>query len=185
VTVFSYEFSRHPSYHTRKELLGVRHAEEIPFVFRSPLSPLTKTFDSEDLALSDVMFTFWTEFAHGSDNLIADKGTSKITWPKHNSDTGFEVIHLNEKLNIEKDPHKICQDWNEMPVNSPYPIKFVLKPENVNRLHRFVNYYGIQLLMIGRARPTVVGLIGLALVSVIALLIKKVCLTKSQKVKKQ
>lgn len=64
---FVYEFQHRPSYYHGPEFVGADHGAEEPLVHGFPF--LTKerqgsfTFTEEEKSLSDVMMTYWANFA--------------------------------------------------------------------------------------------------------------------------
>ncbi len=68
---------------------GARHACEIEYVFGAfPL--LGIPWQDEDKNLSDLIGTYWTNFAKNGD----PNGTGLPTWPEYSSGNGYQVMHL-------------------------------------------------------------------------------------------
>jgi para-nitrobenzyl esterase len=84
--VFSYQFEQSlPG----READGAAHSYELPYVFGNLLSagPLAGSFTAADQRLSDVMLTYWTNFAKGGDPNDAELPS----WPKFSASTGAYI----------------------------------------------------------------------------------------------
>jgi para-nitrobenzyl esterase len=78
--VFFYHFDQHPEFPagSPKEGFGAAHATEIAYVFQNfGLPPMNTEASPEDQALSDVMSSFWTNFAKRGD----PNGEGLPLWP--------------------------------------------------------------------------------------------------------
>lgn len=69
---------------------GAYHSAEIEFVFEA-LPSKDLPWRPEDRNLSDLMSTYWTNFAKAGD----PNGPGLPQWPLYRSETGFQVMHLN------------------------------------------------------------------------------------------
>jgi para-nitrobenzyl esterase len=77
---------------------GAYHSAEIEFVFNVLFSK-SLPWRASDRALSDLMSTYWSNFAKtGNPN-----GEGLPNWPTYNKDDGYEVMHLNAKSKAEPD----------------------------------------------------------------------------------
>lgn len=84
-----YFFSRTPP--AKRQTLGAFHASEIPFVFDSHIPLLGQT--EADHSLTDIMSTYWTNFAKTADPNSADVPV----WPAYSAE-GDEWMHLAHDL---------------------------------------------------------------------------------------
>jgi para-nitrobenzyl esterase len=79
----------------------VPHASDIEFVFRV-LSSRNLPWKPEDRAVSEMMASYWTNFAKtGNPN-----GSGLPRWPQYNRQTGFEVMHLDENPAPAPEAHR-------------------------------------------------------------------------------
>ena len=80
--VYLYYFDQHPSYPADSPQYGYgsAHAAEVPFVFNHFISRNRPQPTPEDLKLSDMMMTYWTNFAKNHD----PNGPGLPTWPAFN-----------------------------------------------------------------------------------------------------
>ncbi|HEU0049651.1 MAG TPA: carboxylesterase family protein, partial [Nitrososphaera sp.] len=68
---------------------GARHASELPYVFRQLTEHGRPAPTPKDEALSDMMRTYWTNFAKTGD----PNGTALPKWPAY-SDTNPQMLHI-------------------------------------------------------------------------------------------
>jgi len=166
VPVYLYDFSHDPKAHKSRGL-GARHALELPYVFKSP-QPQDQ-FDELDFKLSDVMITFWTQFAHAQELAYIDG--RRTEWPLYKADTGFLVMDLAERLNVEKDPHintSHCHVWDEI-AKDHLPVSYTkalqIAKENHPWLYSKINKSLIRVLGFAIQNTKLIG--ALALITVV------------------
>ena len=72
--------------------VGARHSGEIEYVFGQLDSVPKVTWEPSDRALSDLMMTYWSNFAKTGD----PNGAGLPAWPRYEKRTGYQVMHLDE-----------------------------------------------------------------------------------------
>jgi para-nitrobenzyl esterase len=72
--------------------IGARHAGEIEYVFGALDSVPGVEWSSVDRKLSDLMMTYWTNFARSGD----PNGAGLPKWPGYGKAGGYPVLHLDE-----------------------------------------------------------------------------------------
>jgi para-nitrobenzyl esterase len=77
------------------------HASEIEYVFRV-LSSRNLPWRPEDHEVSDLMASYWTNFAKTGD----PNGPDLPHWPEYNSQDGYQVMHLVPKATAASDAHR-------------------------------------------------------------------------------
>jgi para-nitrobenzyl esterase len=80
---------------------GAYHSAEIEFVFGA-LASKNLPWRPEDKALSDLMSTYWANFARSGD----PNGTGLPGWPAYNSQQHYSVMHLDAKSSETPDEHR-------------------------------------------------------------------------------
>ena len=71
--------------------VGARHAGEIEYVFGALDTVADAPWEPADRQLSDLMTTYWSNFARTGD----PNGPGLPTWPRHARQDGFPVMHLD------------------------------------------------------------------------------------------
>ena len=84
-----------------EESRGAYHSAEIEFVF-GVLPSKHLPWRPEDLKLSQLMSTYWTNFAKTGD----PNGPGLPKWPRYNSEDGYELMHLNFDPSATKDQYR-------------------------------------------------------------------------------
>ncbi len=80
---------------------GAYHSAEIEFVFGT-LASKNLPWRPEDRALSDLMSSYWSNFAKTGD----PNGTGLPGWPTYNSQGRYPVMHLDAKSHEAPDDHR-------------------------------------------------------------------------------
>jgi para-nitrobenzyl esterase len=82
--------------------VGAPHASDIGYVFGALEAAPKVPWQPEDRTLSDVMMTYWTNFARkGNPN-----GPGVPVWPRYGSGNGFLVMHLDTTVQPAPDSHR-------------------------------------------------------------------------------
>jgi para-nitrobenzyl esterase len=71
--------------------VGARHAGEIEYVFGALDSQPKVPWEDADRVLSDLMMTYWSNFARAGD----PNGSGLPKWPRYDEKNGFAVMHLD------------------------------------------------------------------------------------------
>ena len=71
--------------------IGARHAGEIEYVFGALDSVPNVTWDDADRKLSDLMMSYWSNFARSAD----PNGPGLPRWPGYDKATGDQLMHLD------------------------------------------------------------------------------------------
>lgn len=79
----------------------VPHAADIPFVFGA-LADVGNSWDQAHHAVSDLMISYWVNFARSGD----PNGPGLPHWPRYSPESGFPVMHLTEHPRVESDLHR-------------------------------------------------------------------------------
>lgn len=81
---------------------GAFHSDEIEYVFGTLDSRLGAVWQPEDYKLSDLMETYWTNFARTGD----PNGGDAPNWPQYNSADQWQVMHLDVNPHAAPDEHR-------------------------------------------------------------------------------
>ncbi|HXY41874.1 MAG TPA: carboxylesterase family protein, partial [Vicinamibacteria bacterium] len=79
--------------------VGARHAGEIEYVFGTLDSVPKVTWEPADRQLSDLMMTYWSNFARSGD----PNGAGLPSWPRLTGGAGPQVMHLDVKSQAQPD----------------------------------------------------------------------------------
>ena len=79
--------------------IGARHAGEIEYVFGALKSDVKAPWEDADVAISDQMMTFWSNFAKTGN----PSGEGVPAWPADRAVTGYQVMHIGEKSHAAPD----------------------------------------------------------------------------------
>jgi para-nitrobenzyl esterase len=99
--VFRYEFDDAPPQPAGVESRGAYHSAEIEFVFEA-LPSKKLPWRPEDEKLSDLMSSYWINFAKTGD----PNGPGLPQWPAYAAASQYEVMHLNFDSHAEPDAHR-------------------------------------------------------------------------------
>jgi len=107
-TLYRYEFDDAPPAPANAEARGgdaaprgAYHSAEIEFVFGALVSK-NLPWRPEDKALSDLMSSYWANFARNGD----PNGTGLPGWPAYNSQGRYAVMHLDANSHEAPDDHR-------------------------------------------------------------------------------
>jgi len=107
-TLYRYEFDDAPPAPANAEATGgeaaprgAYHSAEIEFVFGA-LASKNLPWRPEDKALSDLMSSYWANFARSGD----PNGTGLPGWPAYDSKQHYSVMHLDAKSSEAPDEHR-------------------------------------------------------------------------------
>ena len=106
-TLYRYEFDDAPPAPAKPEARasapprGAYHSAEIEFVFGA-LASKDLPWRPEDKALSDLMSTYWSNFAKTGD----PNGAGLPRWPVYNSQANYPVMHLDATSHAAPDGHR-------------------------------------------------------------------------------
>jgi para-nitrobenzyl esterase len=100
-TVYRYEFDDAPPAPVNGEAHGAYHSAEIEFVFGN-LAFKDLPWRPQDKALSDLMSTYWSNFAKTGDL----NGPSLPHWPAYNAEASYPVMHLDASSQAAPDEHR-------------------------------------------------------------------------------
>jgi para-nitrobenzyl esterase len=101
--VYRYHFER-PSpadkYHPAGS--GAFHSDEIEYVFGTLNSRTDAVWQPEDQKLSDLVETYWTNFARSGN----PNGADVPQWPQYNQGDGWQLMHLDVNSAAGPDEHR-------------------------------------------------------------------------------
>ena len=100
-TVYRYEFDDAPPQPAGEPTHGAYHSAEIEFVFEA-LPSKKLPWRPGDEKLSDLMSSYWTNFAKTGD----PNGPRLPVWPEYSEATRFEVMHLDFDSHAAPDAHR-------------------------------------------------------------------------------
>lgn len=87
--VYRYRFDQPIPQEPGKKPRGTHHASDIAFVFGN-LSSRDLPWNADHRAMSDIMMTYWSNFAKTGD----PNGEGVPAWPRYSPATGHQVMHL-------------------------------------------------------------------------------------------
>jgi para-nitrobenzyl esterase len=99
--VYRYEFDQAPPAAAGGESRGAYHSAEIEFVF-GVLPSKNLPWRPEDTKLSDLMSTYWTNFAKTGD----PNGEGLPKWPVYGPEGHYQVMHLSGNSAAAADAHR-------------------------------------------------------------------------------
>jgi para-nitrobenzyl esterase len=82
--------------------VGARHAGEIEYVFGTLDSSPSVPWEAADRALSDLMMTYWTNFARSGD----PNGPTVPAWPRYDGAASQPVLHLDTEIRSAPDANR-------------------------------------------------------------------------------
>jgi para-nitrobenzyl esterase len=82
--------------------MGAFHSDEIEYVFGTLDSRPEAVWRPEDRKLSDLMGSYWTNFARTGD----PNGPGLPKWPKYDATDGWETMHLDANSSAKPDNHR-------------------------------------------------------------------------------
>jgi para-nitrobenzyl esterase len=108
-TLYRYEFDDAPPVPASAEARGAYHSAEIEFVFGA-LASKNLPWRPEDKTLSDLMSSYWANFARSGD----PNGTGLPAWPAYNSQGGHAVMHLDANSHATPDDHRARYEFLDL-----------------------------------------------------------------------
>jgi len=115
--VYRYHFERpSPSDKYHPAGSGAFHSDEIDYVFGTLDSRPDAHWQPEDYKLSDLVETYWTNFAKTGDpnravtprGLESFEGPTEIPkWPRYNEGDGWQILHLDVDSQAGPDPYRV------------------------------------------------------------------------------
>jgi len=101
--VYRYHFERPaPADKYHQAGSGAFHSDEIEYVFGTLDSRTGAVWQPEDQKLSDLMETYWTNFAKTGD----PNGGDAPQWPQYNAADDWQVMHLDVDSHAGPDPYR-------------------------------------------------------------------------------
>ena len=99
--VYRYEFDQAPPAAAGGESHGAYHSADIEYVF-GDLASKNLPWTADDKKLSDLMSSYWTNFAKTGD----PNGPGLPKWPAYAGDSHYEVMHLKADPSAAPDAHR-------------------------------------------------------------------------------
>jgi len=95
---------------------GAFHSDEIEYVFGTLDSRTGASWQPEDRKLSDLIQTYWTNFARTGD----PNGGDAPKWPQYSEAGGWQVMHLDADSHAAPDDHRdqwqfLQSNWTKKP----------------------------------------------------------------------
>jgi para-nitrobenzyl esterase len=93
---------------------GAPHASEIPYVFGARRASRAALWTPDDLALSDTIATYWSNFAKAGD----PNGGGLPNWPQYTATGGYPIMHLDVHVGVKPEPsydHSRLAVWDSGP----------------------------------------------------------------------
>jgi para-nitrobenzyl esterase len=81
---------------------GAFHSDDIEYVFGTLNSRIDAVWQPEDQKLSDLVETYWTNFARTGD----PNGGDTPKWPQYNAADGWQLMHLDVNSEAGPDQHR-------------------------------------------------------------------------------
>jgi para-nitrobenzyl esterase len=107
--VYRYHFERPaPADKYHPAGAGAFHSDEINYVFGTLDARPDATWQPEDQKLSDLVETYWTNFARtGNPNGAATGAATDLpNWPQYDEQDGWQVMHLDVDSHAGADPYR-------------------------------------------------------------------------------
>ncbi len=96
---------------------GAFHSDEIEYVFGTLDSRIDAKWQPEDYKLSDLVETYWTNFAKtGNPN-----GSDAPSWPQYNAADSWQIMHLDVDSHAGPDPYRERYLFLESAWSKPRP----------------------------------------------------------------
>lgn len=101
--VYRYHFERpSPADKFHPAGSGAFHSDEIEYVFGTLDSRVDAVWQPEDYKLSDLVETYWTNFAKTGD----PNGGGAPPWPQYNAQDQWQILHIDVETHAGPDPYR-------------------------------------------------------------------------------